>query len=85
MNRVNEIVICRNNFDSEGAFKNAVRDAIMVLLDNDYIMTVRYDEKGLGIVAIEYNYGDKSFGDYYPHWLLPEEYESITWSGEDEK
>lgn len=85
MNKVNEIVICRNNFDSEGAFKNAVRDAIMVLLDNDYIMTVRYDEKGLGIVAIEYNYGDESFGDYYPHWLLPEEYESITWSGEDEE
>ena len=85
MNKVNTIVICRNNFDSQEEFKNAVRDAIMVLLDNDYIMTVRYDEKGLGIVAIDYNYGKKEFGDYYPHWLLPEEYESISWNSENKE
>ena len=85
MNKVNTIVICRDKYDSQEEFENAIRDAVMVLLNNDYIMTIRYDEKGLGIVAIDYNYGDEEFGDYYPHWLLPEEYESISWNNEDEE
>ena len=46
MKSVNEIVICRSKFDSEEAFKNSIRDAIMLLLDNEYVMTVKYDEKG---------------------------------------
>ena len=85
MKSVNELVICRNKFDSEEAFKNSIRDAIMLLLDNEYIMTVRYDEKGLGIVAIEYNYDDQSFGDAYPYWLMPEEWESVVWNDEKEE
>lgn len=84
MNKVNQIVICRDKFDSDEAFKNAIRDAVMVLLDNEYIMTVRYDDKGLGIVAIDYDYDDQSFGDAYPYWLMPEEYESIIWNEERE-
>lgn len=80
MKNVNSIVICRDKYDSDEAFKNAIRDAIMVLLNNEYIMTVRYDEKGLGIVAIEYDSDDQRLCEYYPHWLLPEEYESISWS-----
>ena len=73
----NIITILRENFDSETGFKNAIKDAIAVLLDNNYIMTVRWEEKGAGIVAIDYNYGNEEFGDYYPRWLLPEEWESI--------
>ena len=84
MNKVNSIVICRDKFNSEAEFKNAIRDAIMVLLENEYIMTVRYDDKGLGIVVINYNYGDQSFGDAYPYWLMPEEWESVVWNDEKE-
>lgn len=80
MNSVNQIVICRNKFNSQEEFENAIKNAVMVLLDNDYIMTVKYDEKGLGIVVIEYNYGDQSFGDAYPYWLMPEEWESVVWN-----
>lgn len=83
MSKVNSIVICRNKYDSQEEFENAIKDAVMVLLDNDYIMTVRYDEKGLGIVAIEYNYGDQTFGDAYPYWLTPEEWESVLWQDEE--
>lgn len=36
-------------------------------------MTVRYDDKGLGIVCIDYNYADQSLGDIYPYWLFPEQ------------
>lgn len=84
MNKVNSIVICREKFDSDEAFKNAIRDAVMVLLDNEYVMTVRYDEKGLGIVAIDYDYEDQSLGDAYPYWLTPEEWESVMWDDERE-
>lgn len=83
MNKVNSIVICRKKFDSDEAFKNAIRDTVMVLLDNEYIMTVRYDEKGLGIVAIDYDYEDQSLGDAYPYWLMPEEWESVVWNDEE--
>lgn len=82
MNNVNEIVICKDQYKSKEDFENAIKDAIMVLLNNNYIMTVRYDEKGLGIVAIEYDSDDQSHGKAYPYWLLPEEYESIEWEDE---
>lgn len=85
MNKVNSIVICKDNFNSQEEFENAIRDAIMVLLENDYIMTVKYDDKGIGIVVINYNYSNQEFGDVYPYWLMPEEYESIFWDDEDIK
>ena len=77
MHKVNRITVCRDGYKSKEEFENAIKDAIMVLLNNDYIMTVRYDEKGLGIVAIDYNYSDQAYGDSYPYWLLPEEIESV--------
>lgn len=85
MNKANSIVICKDNFNSKEEFENAIRDAIMVLLENDYIMTVKYDDKGIGIVVINYNYSKQEFGDAYPYWLMPEEYESIFWDDEDIK
>ena len=85
MNKVNSIVIVRDKFDSDEAFKNAIKDATMVLLENDYIATVRYDDRGLGIVAIDYNYGDREFGDAYPYWLMPEEWELIYFDRQERK
>ena len=79
MKNINELVICRDTYESQEEFENAIRDAIMVLLNNNYIMTVKYDEKGLGIVAIEYNYAKQEYGDAYPYWLSPEEWESVVW------
>ena len=80
MNKVNSIVIVRDKFDSDEAFKNAIKDAILVLLENDYIMTVRYDEEG--IVVIDYDSADRKLGGVYPYWLSCGEYESIVWDDE---
>jgi hypothetical protein len=77
MNNTNHITICKDKFKTQEEFQNAIRDAIMVLLNNDYIMTVRYDEPGLGIVCIEYNYANQEYGTDYPYWLSPEEWESV--------
>ena len=84
MKDVNEIVICKDTYKTQEDFENAIKKAIMVLLDNEYIMTVRYDEPGLGIVCIEYNSDDESYGKHYPHWLSPTEWESVVWDGEEE-
>ena len=82
MSKVNELVLCRENYESQEEFEDEIKKAVMLLLNADQIMTIRYDEKGLGIVAIEYKYADQSYGDYYPYWLLPDEIESVIFDEE---
>lgn len=84
MNKVNQIVVCKDDYKCNEEFENAIRDAVMVLLNNNYIMTVKYDEKGLGIVSIEFNYAEQEYCDAYPYWLLPEEIEIVESYREDE-
>ena len=83
MNRVNEIVICKDTYRSEEEFKNAIKDAVMVLLNNNYIMTVRYDEPGIGIVCISYDNADQSYGGSYPYWLTVQQAEIIELGDND--
>ena len=58
MKKVNQLVVCKDDYNTKEEFENAIKDAVMVLLNNNYIMTVKYDEKEMGIVAIEYDYAD---------------------------
>lgn len=83
MNDVNTITICKKNFETEEAFENAIKKAVMVLLENDYIMTVRWDEKGLGHLSIDFESDDRSFGAHYPYWLSPSEIESVVYDDEE--
>lgn len=83
MKKINEIVICKDEYKSQEDFENAIRDAVMVLLNNNYIMTVKYDEKSLGIVVIEYDYVEQEYGDSYPYWLSLKERESVVWGDEE--
>lgn len=82
MNKVNELVLCREDYESQEEFENEIKKAVMLLLNANQIMTVRYDEKGLGIIVIEYKYADQNYGDYYPYWLSPEEIESVIFYDE---
>ena len=79
LKRTNQLVICKDEYSTQEEFENAIKNAIMLLLNNNYIATIRYDanDKGLGIVVLEFDYADSSYGSYYPHWLLPEEVEQI--------
>lgn len=84
-NDVNQIVFVLEDYDSREEFENEIKKAIMILLDAGYIATIRYDDgKEAGIVCIDYNYEDKSFGGHYPYWLSPEEWGSIIWDNERE-
>lgn len=69
MEKVNCITICKDKYKSEQEWRQAISDAVMLLLEAEYIMTVRYDEKGLGIVCIDYDYADRTYGRPYPYWL----------------
>ena len=76
---VNQLIVCKDKHSSNEDFENAIKKAIMTLLDNDYIMTVRYDarDKEMGVVVIDYNYAEQELGCYYPCWLSPDEIEDI--------
>ena len=84
MRDVNSLVIARDHYESQEAFEAAIKNAIMLLLNARYIMTVRYDEPGLGIVSIDYNHDQLEYGCDYPYWLSPTEVESIVYD-EDRK
>lgn len=81
MKDVNELTVCRDNYRNEEEFQNAIRDAIMSLLNNRYIAVIRYDEPGLGIVAIDYQYDEQEFGAPYPYFLEPEQAEMLFLRG----
>ena len=82
MTTYNTIVIAKDRYKTQEGFEKAIKDAVMLLLDNDYIMVIRYDEPGLGIVCIDYNYADTSYGTHYPYWLSPSEIEQILFENE---
>ena len=85
MNKVNTLELDRGKYKSEEEFKNAIKDAIMLLLNAGYISTISYDanDKNLGIVIIDYDYADLELGCAYPYWLYPEEAESVIRNGEE--
>lgn len=74
---MNNITLSQKNYATEEEFFNAISAAVKVLLQAGYIMTVRYDEPGLGIVCIEFDHDERSLGGAYPYWLLPEEIEQV--------
>ena len=85
MNNINTIIICKDDYSTNEEFENAIKKAVTCLLDNNYIMTVQYEEKGLGIIRIDYNHIDRALGEDYPIWLSPEEEESIMIEQEVDK
>ena len=84
MNNINRITICRDSFESHQDFEEAILRAIKVLLENDYIMVINYDEKGLGIINIEYNHSNQEYGCDYPYWLSPNEIESVVFDDKED-
>lgn len=72
-NFVNRLTICRNNYKSEEEFRNAINTSVNLLIDAEYVLVIQYDEKGLGIVTIDYSYADKALGAPYPIWVNEDE------------
>ena len=83
MKKINELILCRSDYVSQEDFENEIKKAVMLLLNANQIMTIRYDEKGLGIIAIEYECANQDDGGYYPYWLMPNEIEKIIYDQEE--
>lgn len=84
MKNVNSIAICRDNYSTREEWEDAIKKMVVALLDNRQIMTIRYDEPGLGIVDITFNPDQQEWGAHYPYWLSPEEEESVVYDNERE-
>ena len=82
MNKVNELVLSRKDFESKSEFKQRLAEAITVLLESEYICKVKLDETD--IIVIEYDNADQEFGTPYPYWLTPEQVKSIPIGGDEE-
>lgn len=82
MNKVNELVLCTEDYENENEFQSKLAEAIMLLLGAGYICTVREDE--VGIIVIEYEHDDSAYGSPHPYWLTSEQVESIPIGGEKE-
>ena len=72
----NTLVLRKDSYKTSYDFEDAIKKAITLLIDAEYIMTVSYEDAG--IARIDYNYADKSYGCDYPYWLSPEEFESVV-------
>lgn len=84
MKDVNSIAICRDDYSTREEWEAAIGRMVMELLNNRQIMTVRYDEPGLGIVDIEFNPDKQEWGAHYPYWLSLTEEESVIYDDERE-
>ena len=84
MRDVNSISIVRDNYKTREEWEDAIKKMVIALLDNRQIMTVRYDEPGLGIVDIAFNPDQREWGCHYPYWLSPEEEMSVVYDNERE-
>ena len=82
MNKVNELVLCTEDYANEDVFRTKLSEAIMLLLGAGYICTVKEDV--VGVIVINYEYADQSYGHPYPYWLTPEQWDSIPIGGEEE-
>ena len=85
MKEVNSLVICRDNYSTCEEWEDVIKKMVMSLLEARQIMTVYYDEPGLGVVAFEFNPDDQKLEADYPYWLSPEEAESVIWDDEREE
>ena len=83
MKHINTITLCREDYNSQWSFENEIKKAVMLLLNANCVMTVKYDDKDLGVVCIEFGPAQEELGCDYPRWLSPEEFESVVWDEEE--
>lgn len=83
--KVSYIVIDKDNYEDEFEFEEAIKDTVMTLLRNKQILTINYDERNVGVVVIEHEVEDRSWGFRYPYWLTPEEIDLVETNKEGEE
>lgn len=70
-----QITLDRCNYDTKERFFTTLANQIQVLMDNDYICTVKKED--CDYYTITYDFDDTSLGGSYPYWLSSEESEEL--------
>lgn len=80
---INRLTVCRQNYLTQEEFENAIKEIVVWLMKEEYVMTIKYDEPALGIVLIEYDYLNEEYGGALPRWLTPEDEELLISAREE--
>ena len=77
---VNRITFNVERYDSEDDMFKDVARVLQILTKNDEICTFEYED--VGIYILQHNYQNEEFGDLYPYWMTPDDYEDYIFSKE---
>lgn len=73
MNKIyNEISFCKRDFEDETKFWETVNTQMRILLENDYIFKVRYEDNN--VVEFQFNIDPNLYGGPSLEWLDEDEY-----------
>lgn len=85
MNQHETIIFKKKERETKEELFRRVGEQLRLLLEENYLAVVRYDEPGLGIVVIEFGHDDNlvHWGCNRPVWVTPEEEESLLISRDE--
>jgi hypothetical protein len=75
---VNRITFNVERYRSEDEMFQDVAKTLQILTKNDEICTFEYED--VGIYILHHNYANQDFGDLYPYWMTPDDYEDYIYS-----
>lgn len=67
--------VCKKEFESEEDFLQRFHSAVDVLIQSDYILTIK--EEVDDCYVIKYAPIDEDWGCVYPRWISEEEYQQL--------
>ena len=65
----NRITVCRDEHDTIEEFKQSMLDIVYGLINNGYTLNMFYDDKGVGVVCIDFDYKNEELAGKYLYWL----------------
>ena len=77
---VNRITFNIDRYDSEDEMFKDIAKILQILTKNDEICTFEYEDAG--IYLLQHNYQEQEYGDLYPYWVIPEDYEDYIFQKE---
>lgn len=85
MNQHETIIFKKKERETKEELFRRVGEQLRLLLEENYLAVVRYDEPGLGIVVIEFGHDEHlvNWGCSQPVWITPEEEEELIASKDE--
>ena len=77
---VNRITFDKERYESEDEMFKDIAKVLQILVKNDEICTFEHED--CGIYILQHNYSEQEFGDLYPYWMIPDDYEDYIFSKE---